>query len=45
LDGFGTPKDIVIAAKEHGSPAIALTDHGSMYGVIEFYKAAKEHGI
>ena len=45
LDGFGTPKDIVKAAADHGSPAIALTDHGTMYGAIEFYKAAKKHDI
>jgi len=45
LDGFGTPKDIVKRAVEHGSPAIALTDHGNMYGAIEFYKAAKERDI
>jgi DNA polymerase-3 subunit alpha len=32
-------------AKEQGSPAIALTDHGSMYGVIEFYQKAKKAGI
>ncbi len=45
LDGFGKPKDIVKKAKEQGSPAVALTDHGVMYGVIEFYKAAKENEI
>ena len=45
LDGFGTPKDIVKKAKEHGSPAIAITDHGALYGAIEFYKAAKDYGI
>ncbi|MCA9374022.1 MAG: DNA polymerase III subunit alpha [Candidatus Gracilibacteria bacterium] len=45
LDGFGTPKDIARQAHEQGSPAIALTDHGTMYGVVEFYKAAKEYGI
>ncbi|HLG26050.1 MAG TPA: DNA polymerase III subunit alpha, partial [Candidatus Gracilibacteria bacterium] len=45
LDGFGTPKDIVRAAKEQGSPAVAITDHGVMYGAVEFYKAAKEAGI
>ena len=45
LDGFGTPKDIVKEAHAQGSPAIALTDHGTMYGVVEFYKAAKELGI
>lgn len=45
LDGLGTPKDIVKAAKEQGAPAVALTDHGTLYGAIEFYKAAKEAGI
>jgi DNA polymerase-3 subunit alpha len=32
-------------AKEQGSPAVALTDHGSMYGAIEFYQKAKKAGI
>jgi DNA polymerase III subunit alpha len=45
LDGLGTPKDIVKKAKEYGCPAVALTDHGSLYGAIEFYKAAKENGV
>lgn len=45
LDGLSRPKDCVKIAKEQGSPAIAITDHGVMYGVIEFYKAAKEEGI
>ncbi len=45
LDGLGTPKDLVKKAKEQGAPAIALTDHGVLYGAIEFYKAAKEAGI
>lgn len=45
LDGFGTPEQIVIKAKEQGSPAIALTDHGVMYGAVDFFKAAKKHGI
>ncbi len=45
LDGFGTPKDIVVRAKKQGFPAVALTDHGSLYGAIEFYKAAKAEGI
>lgn len=45
LDGLRTPKDIVKKAKEQGSPAVALTDHGVLYGAIEFYKAAKEAGI
>lgn len=41
LDGLGKPKDIARKAKEQGSPAIALTDHGVMYGAIEFYKECK----
>ena len=45
LDGLSRPKDCVKIAKEHGSPAIAITDHGVLYGAIEFYKAAKEEGI
>lgn len=45
LDGFGTPEQIVAKAKEYNCPAVALTDHGVMYGAIEFYKAAKHHGI
>ena len=45
LDGFGSPKDIVLRAKELGYPAIALTDHGVIHGLIEFYHAAKDNGI
>ncbi len=45
LDGFGTPKNIIKQAKEHGSPAIALTDHGVLYGAIDFYNAGKEQGV
>lgn len=45
LDGLGTPAQIVERAKEMGMEAIGLTDHGAMYGVIDFYKAAKEAGI
>ncbi|MBU1992405.1 MAG: DNA polymerase III subunit alpha [Patescibacteria group bacterium] len=45
LDGLGKPVDIVRKAKGQGSPAIALTDHGNLYGAIEFYKAAKKEGI
>jgi DNA polymerase III subunit alpha len=45
LDGLGTPKDIVKNAVSHGAPAVALTDHGVLYGAIEFFKAAKDAGI
>lgn len=45
LDGLGSPAEIVRRAKEHGAPAVALTDHGNMYGAVEFFKAAKAEGI
>ncbi len=45
LDGAARIKDLVRKAKEMGFPALALTDHGNLYGSIEFYKAAKEEGI
>lgn len=45
LDALTTPKELVAAAVEDGQKAIAITDHGVMYGVYEFYKEAKEKGI
>ncbi len=45
LDAATTPKELVKAAVADGHPAVALTDHGVMYGVIEFYNAAKDMGI
>jgi len=45
LDGLTKIDELVAYAKEQGSPAVALTDHGSMYGVIEFYQKAKKAGI
>ena len=45
LDGAGRIKDLVSSAAKLGMPAIALTDHGNMYGAVEFYKAAKARGI
>ena len=45
LDGAGRIKKSVIRAAELGMPALAITDHGVMYGVIDFYKAAKKAGI
>ena len=45
LDGAARIGDIPKKAKELGQRAIALTDHGSMYGVVDFYKAAKAEGI
>ena len=45
LDGANRIKDIPVRAKELGMDAIAITDHGVMYGVIDFYKACKKEGI
>jgi len=45
LDGLAKPSALVAKAKQQGSPALALTDHGVMYGAIEFYKACKDAGI
>lgn len=45
LDGAIRLKDLVRRAKELNMPAVALTDHGVMYGIIEFFKYAKEEGI
>ena len=45
LDGSAKIKELVERAKELGMNSIAITDHGAMYGAIEFYKAAKEAGI
>ncbi len=45
LDGLSRPSGLAKKAKEFGSPAIALTDHGVMHGCIEFYKACKEQGV
>jgi DNA polymerase III alpha subunit len=45
LDGFSNIKKLVARAKEMGMPALGLTDHGTMFGVIDFYNAAKEAGI
>ncbi len=45
LDGLTKIPDLVGRAKELGMESIALTDHGVLYGVVEFYKAAKKSGI
>ena len=45
LDGLGKPHDIIAKAKKYDMPAVALTDHGVMYGAIEFYQEAKKEGI
>ena len=45
LDGFAKIPDLVGRAKELGFDSLAITDHGVMYGVIEFYKECKAQGI
>lgn len=45
LDGLAKIDELIQSAKEDGAPAIALTDHGVMYGVIEFYQKCKKAGI
>ncbi|MCS6847142.1 MAG: DNA polymerase III subunit alpha [Anaerolineae bacterium] len=45
LDGFGNIKKLVRRAKELDMPALALTDHGAMYGVIEFFDVCNELGV
>ena len=45
LDGLSRIPEMTQRVAEQGMPALALTDHGSMYGVIPFYAAAKKAGI
>lgn len=45
LDGFSNIKKLVQRAKEMNMPAIGLTDHGTMFGVIDFYNAATAAGL
>lgn len=45
LDGFSNVKQLVRRAKEMGMPAVAITDHGTMFGSIDFFNAANAEGI
>ena len=45
LDGACHIKPLVLRAKELGMNAVAMTDHGVMYGIIDFYKTCKAEGI
>ena len=45
LDGASRINKLVESAKEKGQTALAITDHGVMYGVIDFYRACKKQGI
>lgn len=45
LDGLGKVPDLIARAKELGMDALALTDHGNLYGSVEFYEQARKAGI
>ncbi len=45
LDGAARVRDLVQAVAADGQPAVAITDHGVMYGVVDFIKAAKSAGV
>ena len=45
LDGAARVGELVAAAAVDGQPALGITDHGNMYGVLDFYKACREQGI
>ena len=45
LDGACRVRDIPRRASELGQTAVAITDHGAMYGVVDFYRACKEYGV
>lgn len=45
LDGFARIKPLIQEVKAMGMSSVAITDHGVMFGVVDFYKEAKKHGI
>src|SRR5262245_51506976 len=45
LDGAARVQEVVATAAGDGQPAVGITDHGNMYGVLDFYKAARDAGI
>lgn len=45
LDGFGKIEKVIQRAKDYNMDAVAITDHGVMFGAVEFYKQAKKAGI
>ena len=45
LDGSSKIKELASRAKELGMDSLAITDHGVMYGVIDFYRACREAGV
>ena len=45
LDGASRLDELVAAAVADGQPALGITDHGNMYGVLDFYRECKSQGI
>ena len=45
LDGMIRTKDLAKRAAELGMPAVAMTDHGNLYGAIEFFQSCKKAGV
>ena len=45
LDGAARVDDLVAAAVADGQPALGITDHGNMYGVLDFYRACRAAGV
>jgi DNA polymerase-3 subunit alpha len=45
LDGASRIKELVVEAAKLGMPALAITDHGVLYGLIDFYEACQAHGV
>src|SRR6266498_3672135 len=45
LDGAARISEVVATAAADGQPAVGITDHGNMYGVLDFYRAAREAGL
>ena len=45
MDGSNKIKELIARVKELGMDSVAITDHGVMYGVIDFYKEAQKQGI
>ena len=45
LDGAVRCKEVTARAAELGMPAVAMTDHGNLFGAIEFYQAAEKAGV
>ena len=45
LDGLSRLPQLAARAREMNMPALALTDHGTMYGTLDFYRACRKEGV